>query len=67
MPRRHLRIDGRHLDTSKDLTYAEADAVIQRLRAFDAAGATAFEGAVDRWLGEYGRTDQPAEDAEEQP
>jgi phage recombination protein Bet len=44
---------GRAVESSKDLTYAEADQVIQRLQAFDVAGKDALKEAVDRWLGEY--------------
>jgi hypothetical protein len=46
-------LTGRDVETSKDLTYAEADQVIQRLQAFDVAGKDALKEAVDRWLGEY--------------
>jgi hypothetical protein len=44
---------GHDVESSSQLTYAEAEAVIQRLRAFDAAGGDALKEAVDRWLGEY--------------
>lgn len=44
---------GRDVESSSQLTYAEAELVIERLRAFDAAGGDALKERVDRWLGEY--------------
>jgi phage recombination protein Bet len=59
---------GHDVASSSKLTYAEAENVIQRLRAFDAAGTDALKSAVDRWLGEYhAARPAPADDtAEEQ-
>jgi hypothetical protein len=57
---------GHDITSSKQLTFAEAELVIERLRAFDAAGKDALVAQIDRWLGEYhaGRTatDEPAEE-----
>ena len=56
---------GHDVTSSSQLTYAEAETVIQRLRAFDAAGADALKEAVDRWLGEY-HAGRPADEAAEE-
>jgi hypothetical protein len=44
---------GHDVTSSSQLTYADAELVIERLRSFDAAGTDALKSAVDRWLGEY--------------
>jgi hypothetical protein len=55
---------GREIGSSKQLTSADADLVIERLRAFEAAGKDALVAQVDRWLGEY-HAGRPADDAAE--
>jgi hypothetical protein len=44
---------GREVETSKDLTDADAVVLIERLRAFDAVGGDALREAADRWLAEW--------------
>jgi hypothetical protein len=60
-------LTGRDITTSKDLTYAEAELVIERLKSFDAAGEKPLKEAVDRWLGEYhAARPAPADEAAEE-
>jgi hypothetical protein len=60
---------GRDIDSSKQLRFAEAELVIERLRSFDAVGKDALFAQIDRWLGEYhaAHTAPADEPAEEQP